>query len=66
MPRMGGLKLYTTLRRDGGTVPFLMSSGYVGKSAAGLADLDPSVPILKKPWKTKELLRLIREVLDRE
>lgn len=65
MPRMGGLELYRSIRDDGRKIPLIMASGYAGKSAAGLAELDPEVPVLKKPWKPKELLRLIREALDR-
>jgi len=65
MPRMGGVELYRSLRREGRAVPVIMASGYAGKSAAGLAELDPDVPVLKKPWKPRELLRLIREILDR-
>ncbi len=65
MPRMGGLELFRALRAEGNPVRFIMASGYAGKSAAGLAELDYTVPVLKKPWKPKELLRVVREVLDR-
>jgi len=65
MPRMGGLELYRALRKEELRIPVIIASGYAGKSASGLAELDPDVPVLKKPWKPKELLRLIRQVLDR-
>ncbi len=65
MPRLGGGELYRTLRDVGDRTPFIMASGYAGRSASGLADLDPSVPVLKKPWKPGQLLLLVREVLDR-
>ncbi len=64
MPRMGGVDLYRALREEGFDMPFIMASGYAGKSASGLAELDPSVPVLKKPWKPRELLHLVRTLLD--
>lgn len=66
MPRLGGVELFHRLRKAGRDTRFIMTSGYAGKSASGLAELDPSVPVLKKPWKPGDLLHLVREVLDRE
>jgi signal transduction histidine kinase len=66
MPRMGGVELFQGLKEHNLTLPFIIASGYAGKSASGLAELDPSVPVLKKPWKPGDLLHLVREMLDRE
>jgi PAS domain S-box-containing protein len=64
MPRLGGRALYDAARREGQTVPFLFASGYSDLDRA--AGLDPSVPLLHKPWTTAELLGRLREILDRE
>jgi CheY-like chemotaxis protein len=64
MPRLGGRALYDAARREGYTVPFLFASGYAASDRA--AGLDPSVPLLHKPWTTSDLLGRLREILDRE
>jgi CheY-like chemotaxis protein len=64
MPRLGGRGLYDAARREGQTVPFLLASGYSASDRA--AGLDPSVPLLNKPWTTSDLLGRVREILDRE
>src|SRR5437773_1786211 len=64
MPRLGGRALYDAARREGHTTPFLFASGYSDPVRA--ATLDPSVPLLHKPWTEPDLLGRIREILDRE
>ena len=64
MPRMGGVEMYWALQDRGSKVPIIMASGYAGKNASGLAELDASVPVLKKPWKPRQLLHLVRTTLD--
>jgi len=64
MPRMGGVELYRALQEESLQIPFIIASGYAGKSASGLAELDSSVPVLKKPWTPRELLHLVRVSLD--
>jgi len=64
MPRLGGRALYDAARREGNTTPFLFASGYSDPHRA--ASLDPSVPLLHKPWTEPDLLGRIREILDRE
>jgi DNA-binding response OmpR family regulator len=64
MPRPGGRGLYDAARREGQTVPFLFASGYSASDRA--AGLDPSVPLLNKPWTTWDLLGRVRQILDRE
>ncbi len=64
MPRLGGRALYDAARREGHTTPFLFASGYSDPDRA--ATLDPSVPLLHKPWTEPDLLERIRSILDRE
>src|SRR2546430_191785 len=64
MPRLGGRALYDAARREGHATPFLFASGYSDPDRA--ASLDPSVPLLHKPWTEPDLLTRIREILDRE
>jgi PAS domain S-box-containing protein len=63
MPRLGGRALYDAARREGHTTPFLFASGYSDPDRS--ASLDPSVPLLHKPWTEPDLLERIREILDR-
>jgi two-component system, cell cycle sensor histidine kinase and response regulator CckA len=64
MPRLGGRALLDAARRAGHATPFLFASGYSDPDRAG--SLDPSLPILQKPWTGPDLLRKVREILDRE
>src|SRR5438309_687321 len=64
MPRLGGRALYDAARREGVTVPFLFASGY--SDSDRVASLDPSMPLLHKPWMATDLLGRIRDVLDRK
>jgi two-component system NtrC family sensor kinase len=66
MPRVGGAQLHRTLREEGDRVRFLLASGYVGRESGGHEALDPSIPILRKPWALRDLLTRIRELLDQE
>jgi PAS domain S-box-containing protein len=63
MPRLGGRALFDAARRAGYTTPFLFASGYSDPDRA--AGLDPAVPLLHKPWTGADLLRKVRELLDR-
>jgi two-component system, cell cycle sensor histidine kinase and response regulator CckA len=62
MPRLGGRALLDAARRAGHATPFLFASGYSDPDRA--ASLDPSLPILQKPWTGPDLLRKVREILD--
>ena len=66
MPRMGGKRLYDTLQSNGSTVKFLFATGYAGKEVRERDEIDPSVPVLQKPWKVEELLQCVRGVLDEQ
>ncbi|UCF40839.1 MAG: PAS domain S-box protein [Gemmatimonadota bacterium] len=65
MPRVGGAQLHRVLQEEGGDVRFLLASGYVGRESGGHQPIDPSIPMLRKPWALGELLVQVRELLDR-
>jgi PAS domain S-box-containing protein len=64
MPRMGGRELYASLREEGFRMPFLFTSGYTDRMASDTVALDPSVPVLPKPWTWTELTASVRAALD--
>jgi len=64
MPRLGGRALYDQARREGRAMPFLFASGYSDGDRSGRAPLDPSLPLLFKPWTPIDLLSKVRELLD--
>jgi CheY-like chemotaxis protein len=63
MPRRSGWALYDALRACGSNVPFLLSSGYAGRTNSRIEDPD-APPLLRKPWLTEELATKVREMLD--
>jgi len=42
----------------------LFASGYSDGDRSGRAPLDPSLPLLFKPWTPNDLLNKVRELLD--
>jgi len=64
MPRMGGRELYAALRDEGFRMPFLFTSGYTDRMSSDTVALDPSVPVLPKPWTSPELTASVRAALD--
>jgi hypothetical protein len=64
MPAMGGAQLYHALRREFGSVRFVLTSGYAGREADERKTLDPSVPFMAKPWSLEDLLKQVRGTLD--
>jgi len=64
MPRMGGYRLYRSLREEIGPVRFLLMSGYGDRRMEGGEAIDPEIPLLEKPWELSELLVAVRKVLD--
>ncbi|HYW49829.1 MAG TPA: ATP-binding protein [Gemmatimonadaceae bacterium] len=64
MPRMGGRELYASLRSEGFMMPFLFTSGYTDRMSSDTVALDPSVPVLPKPWTWTELTASVRTALD--
>jgi two-component system, cell cycle sensor histidine kinase and response regulator CckA len=64
MPRMGGRELYASLRDEGFRMPFLFTSGYTDRMSNDSVALDPTVPVLPKPWTWTELTASVRAALD--
>lgn len=64
MPKMGGMLLWQSLRRESEGVRMILTSGYSEQSASGLEHVDESLAFLQKPWTLGTLLRKVREVLD--
>ncbi len=64
MPAMGGVELVERIRARGWTMPVLLVSGYSTESLTAIADRDPTVGILAKPWSLLDLSREIRDRLD--
>lgn len=64
MPQMGGGALYEALRAAGKTVPVIFTSGHTSWGPGDL-QLDPTVPVLPKPWTINEMVERVREVLAR-
>ncbi len=64
MPRMGGRELYEQARAEGITTPFLFTSGYTDRIASEAAALDPTIPVLPKPWTWHELSGSVRTAID--
>jgi DNA-binding NtrC family response regulator len=64
MPRMGGDRLYQSLREEIGPVRFVLMSGYGDRLMEVAEPMDPEIPLLEKPWGVSELLGTVRRVLD--
>ena len=65
MPQMGGVELAAHLRELGAAPRVLMTSGYIDRSRTRVTYLDQAAELLKKPFTPQDLLRKVREVLDR-
>ena len=64
MPHAGGPDVLLALRRSGLDTKLLLTSGYTAREVRDLAQADPDVPFLAKPWSVEELLRSVRAALD--
>jgi PAS domain S-box-containing protein len=65
MPKMGGIEMYERFRRDGDRVKVVFMSGYPEQRFRERAASDPGVRFVTKPWTAGDLLRQVRELLDR-
>jgi len=65
MPRVGGAQLLSALRERGATTRMIFTSGYATPDVRERLAQEVDTPFLSKPWTNAELLRAIREVLDR-
>ncbi len=63
MPRLTGPELLARLRASGRHVPaFAFWTGYTSRETA--RSLDPSVPLLEKPWSLASLATFVRRSID--
>ncbi|HXH87250.1 MAG TPA: PAS domain S-box protein [Gaiellaceae bacterium] len=65
MPRMNGPQLAARLASERPPFRVLFTSGYSGETMIERGALDPAAPLLQKPFTNHELVRSVREVLDR-
>jgi CheY-like chemotaxis protein len=65
MPRVNGPQMLQAMREAGWKAKVLFTSGYTARAMAERATLDPALPFLAKPWTASDLLRRVRQVLDR-
>lgn len=64
MPRVSGPHMVSQLQAAGRAPRVLFTSGYPAHDMHERTTLDPTAPMLVKPWTINELLRRVREVLD--
>ncbi|MBN2627565.1 MAG: PAS domain S-box protein [Spirochaetales bacterium] len=65
MPRLGGRELVARLKRDKPDLKVIYFSGYTGDSITHQGVLDGDIDFIQKPFSPVELVRKIREVLNR-
>jgi FixJ family two-component response regulator len=63
MPGMTGRELAVCLQREHPGLCVVFMSGYSEHAATEMADADPSVRLLSKPFSRFAFLRIVREVL---
>ena len=67
MPHLGGPALLARLSAGSAAVPgFIFVTGHAPQAYLIHGELDPSVPLITKPWSNEELLAQIRRVLDHQ
>ncbi len=64
MPVMDGLKTYKKIRESNRSMRFLISSGYSESDKLNRLKTDPFVEVIFKPYKAKELVTSVRQILD--
>ena len=65
MPRFGGPALYQALRERGSDIPFLFVSGFLPGDDEAYRAVPAETPMLQKPWRPDDLLRVIGATLRR-
>ena len=64
MPVLDGVKTYKKIRKVEQSVHFLISSGYSDSDKLEMLKKDPLVEVIFKPYKAKELVKTVREILN--
>lgn len=65
MPKIGGIVLYEEMRKIRPDIKVLFMSGYAKDIVVERCVLDDEFSYITKPVKSFELLRLVRDTLDR-
>jgi len=65
MPRLSGYGAYCKMYELNNTIPFIFCSGYAADTlvASGKSKL-PMPPVIQKPYRPAELLRIVRQQID--
>ena len=64
MPRLGGREACESIRASDPDMRVLFMSGYAPEGLSGRFELGERTGFIQKPYRTKQLLEKIREVLD--
>jgi two-component system, cell cycle sensor histidine kinase and response regulator CckA len=64
MPGMGGQELAVRLQKEHPGLAVVFMSGYSEHAATEMADADPSVRLMTKPFNRSVMLRTVREILQ--
>ena len=64
MPEGTGKDLHDEILLRFGPIPTIFVSGYAPAAIARHAQLDPDLTLLTKPWRTPQLLQLVRRMID--
>jgi two-component system, cell cycle sensor histidine kinase and response regulator CckA len=65
MPQMGGPELIRVLRSTQPDIPAVMVSGYTDRELDTYGARELNVPFLSKPFRGEDLLRIVRETLEK-
>ena len=65
MPGIDGIELVNLARAAGCTLPVLMTSGYPAEFLAQRGDLPAGIDLIQKPFSAHDLVRRVREALER-
>ena len=63
MPQCTGGQLYRLVRARNRRVKFVLASACSAAEVRAHADLGPTVPFIRKPWRSLQLAELLRETL---
>ncbi len=66
MPNMNGAEFGRELKARGIEVPLIYMSGYSENAITRQGILDSGIPYIQKPFKPKELIRKVRNILDEQ
>src|SRR5260221_13900245 len=64
MPGMTGQELAVALQQDHSGLSVVFMSGYTEHAATEMANADPSVRLMTKPFSRGAILRTVREILQ--